>query len=273
MVRHPISSSRGSSLLQTVVIIPARLASTRLPNKPLAMLGDVPLVVRTARQACKSSANLPVCVATDAPAIADAVRSFHLTAHLTQGDHASGTDRVWEAVSAMAKPVCGIINLQGDEPFIHPDDIAALAAALARPGCDMASLMRPITHPDDLANPNVTKVVCNDQREALYFSRAPIPYARDAHLGHTAITPKFPPACAWRHLGVYAYRRDVLARLCASAPHPLERCEGLEQLRALAMGLRIQMIFAKTDARGIDTPDDLLWAQARVQALGESAFP
>ena len=264
-----ISSSRGSCQLYTVVIIPARLASTRLPNKPLALLGDVPVVVRTAQQASKS--DLSVCVATDTPAIADAVRSYQLTAHLTLGDHASGTDRVWEAAQGMPEAAEGIINLQGDEPFIHPDDITALARALAQPGCDMASLMRPITQHEDFTNPNVTKVVCNDRHEALYFSRAPIPHLRDAHLGQTALALNSPGAL--RHLGVYAYRRDALARLCAAGPHPLERCEGLEQLRALAMGLRIQMIFAKTDARGIDTPDDLLWARARVQAHGEAAFP
>lgn len=243
-----------------MVIIPARLHSTRLPNKPLALLGGVPLVVRTAQQALKCSAKLPVWVATDAPAIADAVRSFGLTAHLTSQHHPSGTDRIWETVKNSSAQY--IINVQADEPFIHPEDITALAHALSQHDCDMATLKRPLHDDADRHNPNVVKVVCNDQHQALYFSRAAIPHARN---------PGDRPAM-WHHLGVYAYRRTALARLCASAPHPLEICEGLEQLRALAMGLRITVLPAQTHARGIDTPEDLAWAQQRVQRLGEAAF-
>ena len=247
--------------MRTAILIPARMQATRLPGKPLAKLGNVPLVVRVAMQCCRVP-NVQVAVATDAPQIFDAVVSHGLHAIMTRTDHASGTDRVAEA-AAQLECDC-IINAQGDEPFIDPSDLAALAAALRAGACDMVTLKRPLIHAEDFHNPNVTKVVTRDDGTALYFSRAPIPFDRHGGL---------PVTGTFRHIGVYGFRRQALSALCSRGPHPLEEREGLEQLRALAMGLTIAVLPANTDARGIDTEEDLAWARARVARLGEAAFP
>ena len=247
--------------MRTAILIPARLQATRLPGKPLAKLGDVPLVVRVAMQCCLVP-DVQVAVATDSPQIFDAVTSHGLRAIMTHSGHASGTDRVAEAAAQLDCE--NIINAQGDEPFIDPRDLFAIAAALRHGTCDMVTLKRPITDRQDLDNPNVTKVVTRDDGTALYFSRAPIPFDRRGDL---------PVTGTFRHIGVYGFRRQALDALCSRGPHPLEEREGLEQLRALAMGLAIAVLPANTDARGIDTAEDLAWARARVARLGEAAFP
>jgi 3-deoxy-manno-octulosonate cytidylyltransferase (CMP-KDO synthetase) len=226
------------------------------------MLGGVPLVVRVAQQASKVSQVEVVAVATDAPEIAAAVRGAGFTAVLTRSTHPSGTDRVAEAAEALDAEF--IINAQGDEPFLQPADLAAIADALRRDDADIVTLSRPITRREDFENPNVVKVVCRDDGRALYFSRAPIPYPRRGEA---------PPPGACRHIGVYGFRRRALRAMCHAAPHPLEQGEGLEQLRALAMGLSIAVLPARTDARGIDTEEDLAWARDRVARLGGAAFP
>ena len=248
--------------MRSAIVIPARLASHRLPGKPLVLLGGLPLVVRVWQQACKVKNVGEVVVATDHPTIAQAVQEHGGRALMTRSDHPSGTDRCAEACRELG--VDTVINLQGDEPFIVPADLAALLAALQRPDIDMATLKAPIEAPEEFASPNVVKVVCRSDDLALYFSRAPIPVdcAGTHGLSH-----------CFRHVGVYGYQRDALDRLCQMPVHPLEAREGLEQLRAIALGMRMKVLNAQTRSIGIDTPEDLKKAQARIDTLGEAAFP
>ncbi|MBI5509354.1 MAG: 3-deoxy-manno-octulosonate cytidylyltransferase [Deltaproteobacteria bacterium] len=248
--------------MRTAIVIPARLAATRLPNKPLALLGDTPLVVRTMRQAMKCRSATRVIVATDSDAIAAAVRAHGGTPMLTRAEHSSGTDRIAEVAADLDVDL--VLNLQGDEPFVDPGDLETVIDGLASQTVEMATLKAPVEDDDALQNPNVVKVVSRDDHQALYFSRAPIPFARHGGAPLTGV---------WRHVGVYGYRKDALLRLAATPPHFLEQREGLEQLRALALGFRILVLAARGRARGIDTEDDLLWARARVSELGEAAFP
>lgn len=248
--------------MRTAIVIPARLGATRLPGKPLLTLGGVPLVVRVARQARKCKHAGEIVVATDSQQIADAVTSHGERAVLTSAAHQSGTDRVAEAVAQLAPDF--VLNVQGDEPFVDPVDLDVLASALESGGPDMVTLERPITTREELLDPNVVKVVVTDERRALYFSRAPVPYDRSGGADFTG---------ARRHVGVYGYTRDALRRMTRAPVHPMERREGLEQLRALAMGMHIEVLPARTAGRGIDTEEDLAWARARVESLGEAAFP
>lgn len=196
-----------------------------------------------------------VVVATDVEAIAVVVQEHGGDAMLTSPDHQSGTDRVAEV--ARERGYDRVINLQGDEPFIDPRDLSAIAEALDR--CDIATLKRPIGSRDELLNPSVVKVVTRDDGEAMYFSRAPIPYDRS---GSGDITGAF------RHIGVYGYNRSALERVTSEKVHPLERCEGLEQLRAMALGMRITVIPAVSIGHGIDTEADLAWAREYVTRNG-----
>ncbi len=248
--------------MRTAIIIPARLAATRLPNKPLALLGDKPVVVRTLAQAQKCLHVDVVAVATDSEAIAAAVRAHGGMAVMTAAHHTCGTERVAEAAQALDVDL--VVNLQGDEPFIDPRDLDTVIAGLRSRDVEMATLSAPITELADFLNPNVVKVVTRSDDTALYFSRAPIPYER-AQTGSLDN--------ARRHVGVYGYRRSALKTLAAAPPHPLEKRESLEQLRALAMGMRILVLPAVAVTRGIDTPEDLTWAQARFALAGEAAFP
>lgn len=248
--------------MRTVIVIPARLAARRLPNKPLAVLGGLPLVARVAAQAKKCPNIDAVIVATDDPAILTAARDHGHEAILTGAHHTNGTERVAEVIARVAAD--RIINLQGDEPFIEPRDLETILAALEQDGVEMATLKTPIESSEELFDPNVVKVITDDRDRALYFSRAPIPYARhgiDPIIG------------AFAHIGVYGFRRAALERYAAAPPHPLEAHEQLEQLRALALGMTIAVRPALTRSRRIDTPDDLCRAQERIARLGEAAFP
>ena len=248
--------------MRTVIVIPARLAATRLPGKPLLAIGDKPLVVRTAEQAKRCRGVDAIVIATDSTEIADAARSHSIEVVRTRADHPSGTDRVAEAAQAL--DASWIVNLQGDEPFVDPFDLEAVVEGLKGHTSELATLALPIESRTDFESPHVVKVVCRDDGHALYFSRAAIPHARE---------PSGSLAGLRRHVGVYGYRRDALLALSAAPAHPLERLEGLEQLRALALGMRILVLDARTPTRGIDTPDDLAWARARYETLGEAAFP
>ena len=239
-------------------MIPARLASTRLPRKPLADIGGAPMVVRVAQRAARSSA-ARVVVAADDASIVEACRAHGVQALLTRSDHASGSDRLAEAVGQLALPDAAcVVNVQGDEPLIAPAAIDACAALLAaRADCVMATVAHPIDDPAEFANPNVVKVVLDAQQRALYFSRAPVPWWRD---GGGALPPSPAPL---RHVGIYAYRAGFLRRFPALPPAPLERTESLEQLRVLWHGERIAVHV--TDERpgpGVDTPEDLERARA-----------
>ena len=259
------------------VVIPARLASSRLPNKPLADIGGHPMIVRVAERAHASSAQRTV-VATDAPEVAAACAAHGVQAMLTRADHASGTDRLAEVAAQLQLADDAIVvNLQGDEPLIDPTLIDEVALYLAaHPDCAMATAAHPLHDVTDVFNPNVVKVVCDKAGRALYFSRAPIPWARDAW----AAVPQQPAASAQvplpdmpvlRHIGIYAYRAGFLRRFPTLAAAPLEQTEALEQLRAMWHGERIGvMVTDAAPAPGVDTAADLervrtLWAQGMAQ--------
>jgi 3-deoxy-manno-octulosonate cytidylyltransferase (CMP-KDO synthetase) len=243
------------------VIIPARLASTRLPNKPLADLGGKPMIVRTAERALLSGAQ-QVIVATDHTAVMEACQAHQLTVCMTRSDHPSGTDRIAEVAQKMNLAADAVVvNVQGDEPLIDPELIAATARMVSS-STPMATAAHAIHSVADLFNPNVVKVVLDKQQRALYFSRATMPWHRDAFAQNQTQMPKNYQAL--RHIGLYAYRNDFLQTYPSLAMSPLEQIEALEQLRVLWHGYAIAVHVAEhTPAIGVDTPEDL----ARVQAL------
>jgi 3-deoxy-manno-octulosonate cytidylyltransferase (CMP-KDO synthetase) len=239
------------------VIIPARYASSRFPGKPLADIDGKPMVVRVAERARKSGAT-EVLVATDHPAIATAVTRHGFEAVMTRRDHASGTDRIAEVAAKKrysSKHI--VVNVQGDEPMIAPALIRKVAASLAaHREAQIATACHPLRDARELANPNIVKVVLDNAGYALYFSRAPIPYARDAFAHGIRNVPKSLPV--YRHLGIYAYRCAFLHAFNRLRPARIEQFEALEQLRALAHGYRICVAITRSaPALGIDTPRDL----------------
>jgi 3-deoxy-manno-octulosonate cytidylyltransferase (CMP-KDO synthetase) len=237
------------------VIIPARLASTRLPNKPLADLGGKPMVVRVAERARQSGADR-IIVATDHADIAAACAAHGVEVRMTRADHPSGTDRIAEVARALdLAPDAVVVNLQGDEPLIDPGLLAACAARI-QAGVPMATCAHPIDNAADAFNPNVVKVVLDKGGRALYFSRATIPWHRDAF---AVSKDALPTACApLRHIGLYAYSNAFLQAYPALEPAPLELIEALEQLRVLWHGYPIAVhITDRAPAAGVDTPEDL----------------
>jgi 3-deoxy-manno-octulosonate cytidylyltransferase (CMP-KDO synthetase) len=238
------------------VLIPARLASTRLPDKPLADIAGKPMVVRVAERALRSKASR-VVVAADSDAIVQACRAHGVEAVLTRGDHPSGSDRLAEASRLLAlAPDDVVVNVQGDEPLISPLLIDAVAALLEqRPGADMSTAAHPIGDLAEFTNPNVVKAVLDANGHALYFSRAPIPWWRDGFAGGVSQLPVPAPL---RHIGIYGYRVAFLQRFPALPQAPVEVCEALEQLRALWHGHRIAVhVSAEAPGPGVDTPADL----------------
>ncbi|HOX68843.1 MAG TPA: 3-deoxy-manno-octulosonate cytidylyltransferase [Burkholderiaceae bacterium] len=238
------------------VLIPARLASTRLPRKPLADIAGLPMVVRVARQAALSSAARVVVAADDAEIVA-ACEAHGVTAILTRSDHVNGSDRLAEACILLGLDgEAVVVNVQGDEPLIDPALIESCAAALtAAPDCVMSTAAHALTQSGELANPNIVKVVCDRAGRALYFSRAPIPWWRD---GSTAGAPAIGPLAPLRHIGIYAYRAAFLRRFPSLPVSPLETVESLEQLRVLWHGERIAVHVSEQPAGiGVDTPEDL----------------
>ena len=238
------------------VVIPARLASERLPGKVLREIAGVPMVVRVAR-ACAGSRAASVLVAADDPKTVDVCRAHGVEARLTATDHQSGTDRVHEvATSAGWHDDAIVVNVQGDEPLMPPELVARCAQALADdPSADIATPCHPIHDPAEYRSVHAVMVVMNQASDALLFSRAPIPADRSALL---QAQDTLPAAGAWRHIGLYAYRVGALRRYAALPASALERCESLEQLRALDNGMRIRMV--RTDQApgpGVDTEDDL----------------
>lgn len=248
--------------MSAAIVIPVRLASTRLPGKPLALLGGVPLVNWVVRQCRRSLSASDVLVATDSREIEEALKDEDCRVVQTNPEHQSGSDRVAEVAQSLNHDF--IINVQGDEPFVSPRDIDAVIAALNAYGHDIVTL-RTSADNAELANPNAVKIALGHQDRALYFSRAPIPFK---HPSQTADATMY-----WRHIGLYGYRREALLRWAELPNDRLENYEGLEQLRALSHGMTIQAIPANNPSRGIDTPDDLQWARQRVDELGAQAFP
>ncbi|WP_313256149.1 3-deoxy-manno-octulosonate cytidylyltransferase [Stenotrophomonas acidaminiphila] len=247
-----------------VVAIPARHASTRLPGKPLALLAGQPMVVHVARRALDAGAR-EVWVATDDRRIADALDGLDgIRVAMTRDDHASGTDRLAEcARHAGWDERAIVVNLQGDEPFAPAAGIRAVAATLAASDAPMATLATPVEDAATLFDPNVVKLVRNARGDALYFSRAPIPWHRDAFARSTA---QLPQAQWLRHIGIYGYRAGFLQQFAAMPPGTLEQVESLEQLRVLEAGFRIAVALSPEPfPPGIDTPEDLARAVARLE--------
>lgn len=234
------------------VLIPARLASTRLPNKPLADIAGVPMVVRVAQRVAHSGADR-VVVAADSPLIVSACQAHGVQAVLTRTDHASGSDRLAEACAVLGlDPAAVVVNVQGDEPLIDPALVSAVATLLQNtPQADISTAAHAIEDVADFHNPNIVKVVCDASGLAHYFSRAPIPYPRD--------TPtQLPSPAPLRHIGIYGYRVGFLRQFPSLAQAPTEQAESLEQLRALWHGHRIAVhITDHAPGAGVDTPQDL----------------
>ncbi len=248
------------------VLIPARLASTRLPDKPLADIAGKPMIVRVAERAARSGA-ARVIVAADDDRIVQACALHGVAAVLTRTSHASGSDRLAEACERLGLQGDDVVvNVQGDEPLIDPGLVRRCAELLAeRPDCVMSSAAHPITELADFLNPNVVKVVLDAAGRALYFTRAPVPWWRDGYQGGIHALPTPAPL---RHLGLYGYRAGFLRAFPALPPSPLEQCEALEQLRVLWHGEHIAMhVATEGPGPGVDTPDDL----ARVRAVFAAA--
>jgi 3-deoxy-manno-octulosonate cytidylyltransferase (CMP-KDO synthetase) len=230
-----------------IVLIPARMAATRLPGKPLLDIAGLPMIVHVLRRALEADIGR-VAVATDSAAIADAVKAAGGEAVMTRADHPSGSDRIFEALTSLDPDgrIATVINLQGDFPTIAPDNIRAVLAPLADPDVAIATLAAQIHTEEEATNPNVVKVIGSQiapyRLRGLYFTRATAPWGDG---------PRF------HHIGLYAFRRKALARFVALPPSPLELREKLEQLRAIEAGMRIDVTIVDTVPRGVDTPADL----------------
>jgi 3-deoxy-manno-octulosonate cytidylyltransferase (CMP-KDO synthetase) len=254
-VAVPLEQTTSPPSLSVAVIIPARYASSRFPGKPLALLAGAPMIEHVYRRAAAARATTATIVATDDERIRRAVEAFGGRVQMTRADHATGTDRLAEVARGLDCDV--VVNVQGDEPLLDPRAIDDVVAPLAAdPSLQMTTVRRPIDE-SDWHNPNVVKVVVDQHDHALYFSRAPLPYARETASGVAE--------GAYRHVGLYAYRRTFLLTFASLPQTPLERAERLEQLRALEHGYRIKAVETAFDAIGVDTPEDL----ERVRALLE----
>ncbi len=240
--------------MKFIAIIPARYASTRFPGKPLAMLGGKPVIQRVYEQAIKV---LPEAyVATDDERIFQAVKSFGGQAVMTRSDHKSGTDRIQEAVEKIHTQADVIINIQGDEPFVQPSQLETLMQLFDAPETQIGTLGKPFETMEAVENPNSPKIVCDRRGFALYFSRSVIPYVRGKE--QQEWLQHYPYL---KHLGLYAYRREVLHEITQLPQSPLELAESLEQLRWLENGYRIRVGLTDVETVGIDTPDDLQRAE------------
>lgn len=238
-------------------IIPARYASTRFPGKPLAMLGGKTVVERVYEQVAGELDR--TVVATDDERIAAAVRAFGGQVVMTSSTHRSGTDRCQEAATLVGGDFDVVVNVQGDEPFIHPSQLLAIRHCFDDPETEIATLVKPFTEADGLQaleNPNSPKVVVDSRMQAMYFSRSVIPYLRGVPRENWLAAHTF-----YKHIGLYAYRREVLAAITALPASALERAESLEQLRWLQAGYRIKVATTQVETIGIDTPEDLARAE------------
>ena len=248
--------------LKYIAIIPARYASTRFPGKPLAMLGGKPVIQRVWEQV--SSVVDAAVVATDDERIAQAVESFGGRAIMTSPNHKSGTDRCWEAYQKQGEEFDVVINVQGDEPFIAYSQLRAIMACFEDENTDIATLVKPFAEEDGLSaleNPNSPKVVLDNDSCAVYFSRSVIPYLRGVEREDWLKHHTF-----YKHIGMYAFRRDVLGEVTALPQSTLEKAESLEQLRWLENGYKIGVGISDVETVGIDTPEDLERAEEFLKA-------
>jgi 3-deoxy-manno-octulosonate cytidylyltransferase (CMP-KDO synthetase) len=233
--------------MNIIGIIPARYASTRFPGKPLIDLGGKSMIQRVYEQ-CKKAASLTdVIVATDDERIAEHVRGFGGKVEMTSNSHQSGTDRCAEVVSRYEGSCDAVINIQGDEPFINPAQIDALAVAFHHQSTELASMKKKLTKEADVQNPNVVKVITNHSGEAIYFSRSPIPYRRNPEVS----------IVYYKHIGIYGYRKDVLLNITQLPVGNLEAAENLEQLRWIEKGYKIALIETDVENIAIDSPEDV----------------
>lgn len=247
---------------RVIGVIPSRWASTRLPGKPLVEIAGKPMIQRVAEQVVKAGTLDGVIVATDDSRIVDAVASFGIPgvkAVMTREDHPSGTDRIAEAVAEERCDV--VINIQGDEPLIDPSLIDRLGAVMLSGEWDMATAATPIFNSDDLQDPGVVKAVFGRDGQALYFSRAPVPFVRDEGTDVSG--------AHFRHIGIYAYTRDYLMTLVAEPPCRLETLEKLEQLRALHIGCKMNVLEVDDVGIGVDTPEDVKKVEQILKELGD----
>ena len=240
-------------------IIPARYASTRFPAKPLVDIAGKTMIQRVYEQVKKSSLVTEVVVATDHEEIYRTVKSFAGNVCMTKEDHVSGTDRCFEALTLQQKKFDYVINIQGDEPFIQPEQIDLLAGLLDG-NTEIATLAKKIEQEDQLFNPNVVKVVFAKNGEALYFSRSTVPHLRNVPEKEWLQQYSF-----FKHIGMYAYRTDILKQLTGLSVSSLEKAESLEQLRWLENGFKIKVAETRTETIGIDTPEDLQKAIASLK--------
>lgn len=243
--------------MKCLAIIPARYASTRFPAKPLAMLGGRYIIERVYRQAQRAFRD--VVVATDDERIVSAVEGFGGRAVMTSSEHQCGTDRCYEAMQIVGGDYDIIVNVQGDEPFVRPEQLEALVECFRDPEVDIATLAKPFTEADGweaLSNPNSPKVVLSKDMRAMYFSRSVIPYMRDAKPEEWLTRHKY-----YKHLGLFAFRAKTLRQITALEQTPLELTEKLEQLRWLENGYRIGVAITEQETVGIDTPEDLCRAE------------
>ncbi|MBR3729943.1 MAG: 3-deoxy-manno-octulosonate cytidylyltransferase [Bacteroidales bacterium] len=249
--------------MKVVGIIPARYASTRFPGKPLALIKGKPMIQRVYEQALKSKLDA-VVIATDDVRIADAVMDFGGQYVMTSPNHRSGTDRCCEALDLLKTKYDAVVNIQGDEPFIDPKQIDLLVDLIVRDDTPLASLAKRIDDADELFSPNAVKVVVNQEGNAMYFSRNPIPFMRNIDRDEWLAKGRF-----YKHIGIYAYKADVLRQVARMEPSALEQAESLEQLRWLENGLAIRMALSDAENISIDTPDDLHRAEQYAQTKPE----
>lgn len=238
-------------------IIPARYASSRFPGKPLADIGGKPMIQHVYEQATKVLTN--VVVATDDQRIFEAVKSFGGEVVMTSDHHRSGTDRCFEAMGMLSSLHDVVINIQGDEPFVKPEHIEALMNCFHDPSTEIATLVKAFSKQDDfehLFNPNVPKVVLNHRQEAIYFSRSIIPYYRSVQHNEWLLHHTY-----YKHIGMYAYRAEILKAITQLPPSSLELAESLEQLRWIENGYHIQTAIVNVETIAVDTPEDLERAQ------------
>lgn len=251
-----------SQVQRILGIIPARHASSRLPGKPLVDIGGKSMVQRVVEQAMRSNGLSAVVVATDDQRIVDHVRGFGGHAVLTAKEHPSGTDRCWEALEVVGKEKFdGVVNIQGDEPFIEPAQIDELCACLMQPGVSIATLAQVVTSDEDLDDPGEVLITVDRSMNALYFSRAAIPFLRDPGTGARHTRFRY-----LKHVGIYAYSAEVLRKIVRMPPSPLELAESLEQLRWLENGVAVRVGLTEHPSFCIDTPEDLEHARRKVRA-------
>lgn len=261
--------------MRTLAVLPSRFAASRFPGKPLALIAGRPMIAWVLDSARRAPGVDKVVVATDDTRIAETVTQVGGEYVMTDPNLPSGTDRTAAALAALEaqgeRYEC-VLNIQGDEPAMHPETVGAVVALMKeQEDLPMGTAACPFAHGDELFNPNAVKVVCDDQGRALYFSRSPIPYIRHGKIFEADFRPWMTPeqlGLYHRHLGLYAYRPDVLRRFTALPPHPLETTEMLEQLRALAAGIAIGVARTPHLSLGVDVPGDVDAVEALLRSRG-----